>query len=61
MEIANKKSVLHKNSFSKSGVDINNLSNNNILDKNNDSTNKINGSNANLVNNSEILYNNTVI
>ena len=58
MEIANKKSVLHKNSFSKSGVDINNLLNNNILDKNNDSTNKINGSNANLVNNSEILYNN---
>ena len=58
MEIVNKKAaVLHKNSFSKSGVNINNLLINNT-DKNDDSTNKNNVSNANLANNSEIIFNN---
>ena len=54
----NKKIFLHKTSFSRSGVNINNLMINNN-EKNNETNNLINNSNINFVNNTEIIMSNT--
>ena len=56
-EKVNKKIVLHKSSFSTSGVNIKNLLNNND-EKSEESTNKINGNKINIFNNSAIINNN---